>query len=154
MQPYNYNELSHYYITDDITNYDKYLIGFTITKVKRPIIKHKKILNRSKYCNEKLNTEEQKKLQYYINKFLKSDNRTELLLTYNKLNSLSSELLLEIINEENSDLICKHINDYHDVDNELHIASFKLSTHILFVFKKSSKEEKKLIYRWTINKFI
>ena len=143
LQPYNYNELLHYYISDDLTIYNKYLIVFTITKVKKPIIKTRKILSKSEYCKTKLNTEEPKKLQYYINKFLKSDNRTELLLTYNKLNSMTSELLLEIITEENSDLICKHVNDYHDVDNELHIVSFKLSTRISFVFTKSCKEEKK-----------
>ena len=44
MQRYNYNELLHYYISDNITNYFNYLIVFTITKVRKPIIiKPKKI---------------------------------------------------------------------------------------------------------------
>ena len=47
LQPYNYNELLHYYITDDITSYNNYLIVFTITKVKRPVIKQKK--NKTSY---------------------------------------------------------------------------------------------------------
>ena len=33
LQPYNYNEVLHYYISDDLTTYNKYLIVFTITKV-------------------------------------------------------------------------------------------------------------------------
>ena len=92
LQPYNYNQLLHYYITDDITSYYNYLIVFTIMKVKKQIIKPKKILSKSEYCKTKLNTEEPKKLKIYINKFLNSIDRTELLITFNKLNSLNSDL--------------------------------------------------------------
>ena len=42
LQPCNYNELLHYYITDDSTSYDNYLIVFTIMKVKKLIIQPKK----------------------------------------------------------------------------------------------------------------
>ena len=41
LQPYNYKELLHYYITDAITCYNNYLIVFTIMKVKKLIIKPK-----------------------------------------------------------------------------------------------------------------
>ena len=68
-------------------------------KVKRPVIKpEKKKIDRTEYCKDKLNTEEPKQLKYYVNKFLKLDKKTELLLTYNKLNSLNSDLLKEVIN--------------------------------------------------------
>ena len=96
LQPYNYNEVLHYYISDDLTTYNKYLIVFTITKVKKQIIKPKKILSKSEYCKTKLNTEEPKKLKIYINKFFNSIDRTELLITYNKWNSFNSNLLKEI----------------------------------------------------------
>ena len=120
LQPYNYKELLHYYITDDITCYNNYLIVFTITKNKRPVIKPKTILSKSEYCKSKLNTEEPKQLKKYINKFLHSIDRTELLITYNKLNRLNSELLNEIIDEDISSLICEHARYYHNKDTEIH----------------------------------
>ena len=110
---HNYNEVLHYYISDDLTTYNKYLIVFTITKVKNQIIKPKKILSKSEYCKTKLNTEEPKKLKIYINKFFNSIDRTELLITYNKLNSLNSDLLKEIIEKDISSLICEHARYYH-----------------------------------------
>ena len=100
LQPQNYNDLLHDYITDDITNYNNYLIVFTIMKVKKLIIKPKTILSKSEYCKTKLNTEQPKQLKKYINKFLNSIDRTELPITYNKLNSLNSELLKEIIDKD------------------------------------------------------
>ena len=57
---------------------------------------------------KKLHTKDINVLKYYVNQFLKSDNKTELLLTYNKLNSLNSDSPKENISEENTDLICQY----------------------------------------------